>query len=463
MTCGNQERPRGRCGDGLTMVDVMIAAPLRWLLALLPPSITAAVASWFISSAQWKLVGVWAEPARYLADAGPEVTSFADLAYLTAVADCMSAGTDITTCDPYGRPFQPYGVVPGSLLRFFGLGLSDTGTLGIGLVITWVILIGVLATAITFTWQRRIGGLLASLTALTVIAISPASLLGIERGQFEILIIGLVAIGLALITAPRQHVRGAMGAAALLFSVVLKYLSIGAFAAYLAPRRWRMWALIALGASLVFLVLNLSDLELARSTARADQVSTSRVMFSSTTAFVTWLVSDPLAFAAPPEQVINTGALRILGIALFIVLTAIAWRIQRVSGVAAAVRDLSALPWNFIIGGGFALIVPFFLGGSNDYRLMFLVLPVTGFALWLGHSGSESARASSWNWTALALLVVAVIPAASMIPNDAGFIMPKAFLITGDLALAAGLAYIAALWVNAWTGRAVTKEPAQSS
>lgn len=449
----------------------MIAAPGRWLLALIPPAITAAVASWFIAGAHWRIVGVWAEPARYSPNAGPEVTSYADLAYLTAIADCMANGTDITTCDPYGRPFQPYGVVPGSILRIAGLGLADTGALGIGLLVTWVFLIGVLAAVIAFNWQRKLSGLVGSLVFLTFIAISPASLLGIERGQFEILIISLVAIGLALITTPGQHVRGAIGAAGLFVSVVLKYLSIGAFAAYVAPRRWRWWALIALAASVLFLVLNLGDLELARSTARADQVSTSRVMFSSTTAFVTWLVEDPLAFAAPPDQVLDTGMLRIVGAALFLAITVVFWWIQRRSGIARDAVALKPLPWNFIIGGGFALIVPFFLGGSNDYRLMFLVLPITGYALWLGQIPTElgttaptdstgSAQRNSvlfWNWLAMALLVIAVIPAASMIPSDSGFIMPKAALLIGDLALTIGLAYIAALWIHAWTSRLISR------
>ena len=72
------------------------------IVALLPPAITTIMLWWLIRSGSWKIFGIWTVPSVFGWNTG-----FADLAYITATADCMSTGTDIATCDPYGRPFTP--------------------------------------------------------------------------------------------------------------------------------------------------------------------------------------------------------------------------------------------------------------------------------------------------------------------------------------------------------------------
>jgi hypothetical protein len=411
-----------------------------------PALVTATVVAWFMASGSWRLVGIWPLPARYVTDAPATLTSFADLAYLTAVADCMDQGVDFTVCDPYQRPFQPYGVVPGSLLNVLGIGLTDTGWLGTALAVTWVVLIGVLGVAIAARWRGAPAGLVAGLAALTVVGMSPPALLGIERGQIEVVIIALTGLGLGLVSSAARPIASIAGALALFTTVVLKYLSIGALVAFLAPVRWRFWGLMAGAASMVFLALNLSDLEIARETARADLVSTTRGSFSSTTSIVSLLVADPLAFTVPPDQVIDEGSVRLGGAAIFLILMLLWWVILRRTSIPIQVRALPDVTWNLIIGGGFVLIVPFFLGASHDYRLMFLALPLTGLLLWLGQPGVSPAI-----WVMVALVTVATVPAASMIPNDANFIMPEPVVVIGDLAATALLAGIASLYIFGWS------------
>ena len=112
-------------------------------IALIPASIVATVLAFFISSGSWQALGIWPEPSII-----GGTTGFADLANQTATADCLRFGKDVTTCDPYGRPFTPYAVLPASILAAVNLGVSETGLLGVGLAFLYVITIWFLARTI---------------------------------------------------------------------------------------------------------------------------------------------------------------------------------------------------------------------------------------------------------------------------------------------------------------------------
>ena len=100
----------------------------RVLVGLLAPAIVAVVVAWFLSSGRWDLVGIWIVPSVI-----DWPTGFGDLANVTDTADCLRAGEPLEGCDPYGRPFQPYVVLPARVLAALGLGLAQTGILGVAL------------------------------------------------------------------------------------------------------------------------------------------------------------------------------------------------------------------------------------------------------------------------------------------------------------------------------------------
>ena len=418
-----------------------------WVLiaaGLLPAAITAGMLWWLIPSGGWKIFGIWTEPSVI-----GWSTGFADLAYLTATADCMSAGTDITTCDPYGRPFTPYTVIPSSVLRALGLGLQQTGVLGVGLALIWVALVGALSLLVVTRWHRGGAsgavGLIAALAAITLLAISPAVLLGVERGTVDILIAALAAAGLLLFARPASGaVTKTVGAIALLIASILKYFAVGVFAVFLAPRRWSWIGAAAGAATVVFLIWNFEDLLVAQGTARSTIVSTTRIMFSSTTGIVTWLVPDPLAFTPPANQVLNPTLLKAVGALIFLALIALFVALLHKSQTSN--KQIDDASWYLIVGGSFILAVPYLLGESNDYRLLFLLLPLTGILIWIGQGGPQRLL-----WPMVAALVFSCLTGSSMITNDFGFIIPKAALIIGDLTLAVGLAFGVALWCWAWT------------
>ena len=420
-----------------------------WVLiaaGLLPAAITAGMLWWLIPSGQWKIFGIWTVPSVIGWNTG-----FADLAYLTATADCMAAGTDITTCDPYGRPFTPYTVIPSSVLRAIGLGLQQTGVLGVGLAAIWVALVGALSLLVVTRWHRGGAsgavGRVAALAAITLLASSPAVLLGVERGTVDILIAALAAAGLLLFARPASGAATkTVAAIALLIASILKYFAVGVFAAFLAPKRWSWIGAAGGAATIVFLIWNFNDLLLAQSTARSDVMSTTRIMFSSSTGIVTWLVADPLAFNPLEGQVLNSTQLKVSGALIFLVIIALLTVLLHKSKTSIALTD--GAPWYLIVGGSFILAVPYLIGESNDYRLLFLLLPLTGILIWIGEGGPQRLL-----WPIVAALVFSCLTGSSMITNDAGFIIPKAALIIGDFALAVALAFGVAVWCWAWTSK----------
>jgi len=420
-------------------------------IALVPAGIVAAVLTYFITSGTWQTFGIWPEPSII-----GWTTGFADLANQTATADCLRNGIDITTCDPYGRPFQPYAVFTGSMLAAVGLGVAQTGIVGVALAAVYVITIWFLARTIARNWSRSTLGLVMFLAAFTFAALTPPALLLVERGQIEILIFALATAGLAAFTVTNRAtpILRALGAFALFISVALKYFNIGVFAAFLSPRRWSWWAGAGLLASAAFLAWNFGDLQTAQSTASADGASTGRVMFGASTLFVTISVDDPLAFAPPPEQVLPLTLFAFLGIAILIAFTALWWLWFR----AIELPDPPAVSWYWIVGSAGSVGLPYLLGTSNDYRLVLLLPLLAGVGAWLGRGGPTGPLIG-----ATIALVISLATNAWMIPSPSGALLPEWAMLVGELAISATLAFGLALLFRQWTHHrtsAPSQEPA---
>lgn len=420
----------------------------RVLLGLLPPAVVSVALVWFVASGRWGLVGIWVVPSVI-----DWPTGFGDLANVTDTADCVRSGGPLEGCDPYGRPFQPYVVLPARILAFLGLGLAQTGVLGVLLAVLWVVVIGTSSTWIALRWSRGAGELTLSLLTVVVAGVAPPTLLGIERGTLDIVVVALAMGGLLVIaavdqrTAPYGRWLGeAIGSIALALAVVVKFFAIGVFAAFVAPRRWRVLPLVAGGVTTLWLLLNMDDVLLASRTAGSNVPSTTRIMFSSTTLFVTALTEDPGAFFPAEGQMLPMALLRVLGVLLVLAFAVIWWLWLRRS------PSMPTSSWLLVAGGGFMLLVPYVLGESNDYRLIVLLLPMAGLLRW---RASSSRAASEWRrgaavWTAVGCTLLALVTGSAMLPNEYGFLMPEPVLLVGDLALAAALGMCLAVWVRAW-------------
>jgi hypothetical protein len=412
------------------------------LFSAIPALITLVVLWWLITSGKWNLFGIWTLDSTI-----GWSTGFGDLAFITATADCFSQGvSDLNTCDPYGRLYTPYGLIPGTVLSWFGLGLSHTGILGSLLALSWVVLVFWLTYRVIHNWDNGNLQLFFAVAAITLFAISPTVMLAVERGTLDILVAALAALGLIGFTSTNALKQSA-SAIALFFSVVIKYFAVGVFAPFFAPRKWSLIATLGAAATLLFMVFNLGNLRLASEIAGTGGLSTTRLSFSNSTGLVSLLVNDPFAYAAPEEQGLSGFTLRIISMIIFGVITLALLALMRGlhTNFGTSMPNIS---WLLVVGGTFAISIPYMIGSSYDYRLIILFLPLIGFLLWIKESPANSVKVTLWILVFASLLTV--LTSASMSVNEYGFIVPRNFIIAGDAALATVLAFGVALFINAW-------------
>ena len=69
----------------------------------------------------------------------------------------------------------------------------------------------------------------------------------------------------------------------------------------------------------------------------------------------------------------------------------------------------------------------------------------TGFLIWLGRDSNPALRVTLWT-----------VATATTIPNESGFLLPKATIIFRDTPLALSLAFGVALFINAWLRKCTT-------
>ena len=413
----------------------MLKPWVRWGSALIPTLVSGSVTSYLLSTRNWRQWGVEAMPAT---TASP--TSFADLANITFTADCIAQGLPIEPCDPYGRPFQPYVVLPARVLAALGLGTESTGTIGAVLGFVTVALVAGLAFLVASRWRRSAPSLLGTQIALALGAISPGVILGIERGQIESLTALLVVLSLIAFTSSTS-VRW-LGVPASLLSTALKYLTVGMFLAFanwdtVAKRKWSVITGVAVSA--VFLLVSIPQLRQAAQTSDSDVPQTTMSAFGLTNTIASPLSGPTLSYLPPATVAEAWPTLRIIGFILFATAIAGSYLIVRRFGLPPA----NSLAWVLTIGSGGVLLLPYLIGSSHDYRLIFLIPFIAGLGLWWG--GTDDARATRLPPALITLATLALVTSASMLPTPQGWRWPTWLVIVGDVGLFAILAVTAAL------------------
>lgn len=425
----------------------MTKAWIRWASALIPAITSSLITGYLLVSSNWRQWGV-ADMERMT----PSTTSFADLANITLTADCINQGLPLEGCDPYGRPFQPYVVLPARVLAYLGIGLDQTGIPGTLLALTTVAVVTGLALLIAARWQRRPVGLIVVQIALALSAVSPGVILGMERGQIEQLTLALVTMAL-LVLGSNKPVKW-LGALASVLATAIKYLTVGMFLAFAnkdALQR-RPWAVItAVAASALFLLLSFPQIMQAAETSGSATPQTTMSAFGLNATIATPFSGSPL-FYFPPE---NIGAmwptLRIIGFIAFAAATMVAYLIVR----RTSLPDTSSYAWTLTVGSGGVLLLPYLIGSSHDYRLVFLIPFLAGAALWWGASPDRPVLPA---FLVLAS-TLALVTSASMVPTPQEWRWPTWFVIVGDFGLFCLLAVTAALALAGLTQRVRPRAP----
>ena len=311
----------------------------------------------------WAHVGV--EPAD---------KSFADLRSVTSAWDCVRKGIQPfpnNPCDPFHRPYN-YPRIWAQLGRV-GLGQGDTVPLGIAIAIVFFV------SALAVTGPLKLWEGAAYGAAL----IAPATMLGVERGNVDLLLFALIVLGLLLL---RRNAWA--GAAPIVLAGILKYYP--AFAGVVLVRLRRRWPAAIVSAVILaaYAVATLNDIRTLRHVVP-------RVVVNSYGAGVV-VEALRLAHVSWVQSAAEVRYVRLAVIALGLLL-ALGFLLVGRAGGTVDERRLDAF-W-----AGSAIYLATYVFESNfDYRLVFLLLCIPQLCAWARRGGAPA----PWPAAALGALLV---------------------------------------------------------
>ena len=337
------------------------------VLAIITSVLTYLVLTvWAFGSTAWTFFGV-----------DPFSPTFVDARVITSGWDCAREGYDVLAenpCDPVDRPMNyPRLWTLGSTM-----GLTEAATVPFAIV-----MIGIFYASFLFVVPKQ-----SSLEAQVIfafLAMSPATLLAVERGNIDLIVFALVVAGtLALVRAGTRALW--MGIAALEAAAVLKLYPVFALATAVRMRdRPRLKLTIAVTLLFgLYATTTVSDLLLiAKGTPAAMNPAYGLGVLAVPVADAIRERVEMSAVAADLLEVVLSGAALGLLIGVSIALA------RRIRPVAPAVSSSRLL---FVAGAGIYLGT-FLLGSNWGYRLIFLVLCVPELLQW-GRQGGAGAVVS---------------------------------------------------------------------
>ncbi len=318
-------------------------------------------------SAHWGKLGVDA----------PHGTNFEDLRSVTSSWDCVRRGIEpfpTNPCDPYGRPANYPRIL--TRLGVFGLGERDTIALGVATAVVFLLA----ALLVPGPLSAR-EGLLYAVTLL-----SPAALLGVERGNVDLWMFALVALGVILVARSAWA-----GGAPIVLAAVLKLFPV--FGLVVLARRRSRWVAGAvwLAVFAFYAALTLGDIRTIRTVLPKVVGNAYGALVSAdalNAAGVSW------ARTGTEVGAIRTGIVA-AGLLLAATLLVLGRRRRTQGPDAGSGQRLDA----FWAGAGI-YVATYALSSNFDYRLIFLLLCVPQLAAWC-RSGSAPVP-----WPAAALVAI---------------------------------------------------------
>jgi Glycosyltransferase family 87 len=297
--------------------------------------------------------------------------SFLDLRSVTSGWECTRKGIDVLArnpCDPFPRPAN----YPRMWLWPSFLGLGQSSTLILGIVIAIAFFAGALAL------MGRVERFPDALVWVALL-VSPAVMLGVERGNPDLIVFPIVVAGLLMLRA-RGAVARAVGHAALLLAAMLKLFPVFAFIALLRqPRRRAIvgGGLVVVGFG-IYAVATLGDIE------TIHRVLPQEIYYSygadvAVRAVTLWLSVHYASLASlgghGPEQVVLWSAVALAVVAAIAI--ARLWR---------APEETTAKELDLFLAGSAIFVGSFILEHNFDYRLVYLLLAVPQLLGWMRKS-----------------------------------------------------------------------------
>jgi hypothetical protein len=284
----------------------------------------------------------------------PASLSFADLRSVTSAWDCERHGIPAfptNPCDPYGRPAN----YPRVWISLWHLGLGEGDTVPLGVAIGVLFYIAALAVAGPLT----AGGGLVYAAAL----LAPATLLGVERGNVDLLMFVLVAIGVLLLRRSPW-----LAAIPITAAGALKLFPATAVVVFARERRRWVAGTASVAVLLAYGLATLNDIRTLRSVIpRVVPASYGAgvIPIALHEAHVSW------AQSAASVRYLRLG---LIAIGLLVALALFLWR--RGEG------EVDDLKLDAFWAGAAVYAGSWVFGNNFDYRLAFLVLCVPQLWEW---------------------------------------------------------------------------------
>jgi hypothetical protein len=293
----------------------------------------------------------------------PGDKSFADLRSITSSWDCERKRIEPfpnNPCDPFHRPANYPRVW--TRLGVFGVGEGDTVPLGVAIGIVFF------AAALAATGPLTLGeGAVYSVGLL-----APATVLGVERGNVDLLMFALVVLGLLLVRRSPWA-----GAFPIVLASVLKLFPAFALVSFVRLRRRWPALLASVVAICVYGVVTLNDIRTLRHVIP-------RVVVNSYGAGVA-VEALRLAHVSWVQSPAEVRYVRLAVLALGVLL---AYTLVLVRPASAAAVTSGGLRLDAFWVGAAVYVGTYALESNFDYRLAFLLLCVPQLCTWVRRDGA---------------------------------------------------------------------------
>jgi hypothetical protein len=348
--------------------------PMKNALWPIPALLTLAVGLGMWQTGRWSSLGVPIGQRH-----------FGDLRVVTTAAECAASdpswSIQSVPCLPEVAIYN-YPSLWAQMLGKLGVDRTHTELIAALFIVIFAITLGYLTRLV---WQRTRSAL--SLILMSFCGLSPVVLLAYERGNIDLLVYGILVLGLALSIGGAARASGGI----LGLATGLKLFPIGSALVLFVERPIRRSAIaIYVFVAGIGLLFALRDLSLISSrTPLLDGAA-----FGA--AELPLLLSNQLALTVSPNVLRVTGFALFLFVLALIILAGLKFPRNRCSRILHRLTDniqhdrVAAL---LIVGGGGTFLVAYLAGPSFDYRLIFLIPCVAGLLRLHGRGGNIAALA----------------------------------------------------------------------
>ena len=263
--------------------------------------------------------------------------------------------------NPNGHPLN----YPRIWHMFFALGINESHTNIIGSIVVILFFIGVGV----FWFSNKFDTLTYFL--LSIVILSPAVVLGIERSNIELILFFILSLALTV-----NYYSNISAFFLFVFASILKLYPVFGFVYLLKENKRRFWVLFlsALGIFILYAILTLDDLMLVYKT-------TPKLVGSSLGLNVWWMgLLHPRFFNLPLSDSLVLILKSLSYISAFLILSATFYFsiLHKNAGLFRPGKYINAFRVGSAIYIGCFLII-----NSHDYRLIFLIFTIPQLVAWL--------------------------------------------------------------------------------